>query len=309
MKKRQVFLALLLLVLAAWPFLFGRFYVNLMAQVFILGMAAMSLNLLIGYTGLVSMGHAAFFGTGAYTVGFLARHLETANFWLGAPAAVLAAALLALLAGYFALRTSAVTFLMITLALGEMLWALALKWSKVTGGSDGLPGIPRPTGFGIEMTYRELYWLSLLIGLLTYWLIRRLLDAPFGRTLIGIRENEGRMRALGCDVQRYKLAAFVLAAAIAGLGGGLFAYLNGFASPSELNWHRSGQFMIMTIIGGSGTLVGPLLGSFVILVVQDWVSSFTMRWMTIMGLLFIGFVLAARGGLAGIWRRLGRVRA
>jgi branched-chain amino acid transport system permease protein len=291
--------------LASLPLWAPRFAVSIAAEVLIFGIAAMSLNLLLGYTGLVSMGHAAFFAFGGYAAGLIAKGVTT-SFWVTAPAGVLAAAAFALVIGIFALRTAAVTFLMITLAAGQMLYALAIKWRQVTGGSDGLTGIPRPTGFGIPMDGARIYIVALILCLAVYWLLRRILHAPFGRTLIGIRENEGRMRALGCDVRAYKLAAFVLAGGLAGLAGVLFTQFQGFISPSEVHWYRSGQLLIMIVIGGVDSLVGPLLGSFVVVAVQDWLSSKTMRWMTYLGLLFIGSVLAGRGGLVGLWRHLTR---
>lgn len=303
--QRILTAALLIAGLASLPLWAPRFAVSIAAEVFIFGIAAMSLNLLLGYTGLVSMGHAAFFAFGGYAAGLIAKGVTT-SFWVTAPAGVLAAAALALVIGAFALRTAAVTFLMITLAAGQMLYALAIKWRQVTGGSDGLIGIPRPTGFGIPMDGARIYLIALILCLTVYWLLRRMLDAPFGRTLIGIRENEGRMRALGCNVWAYKLAAFVLAGGLAGLAGVLFTQFQGFISPSEVHWYRSGQLLIMIVIGGVDSLLGPLLGSFVVVAVQDWLSSKTMRWMTYLGLLFIGSVLVGRGGLVGLWRTLMR---
>jgi branched-chain amino acid transport system permease protein len=297
----------LIAALASVPLWAPRFVVSIAAEVFIFGIAAMSLNLLLGYTGLVSMGHAAFFAFGGYAAGLVAKNVTT-SFWITTPAGIAAAAALALIIGLFALRTAAVTFLMITLAVGQMLYALAIKWRPVTGGSDGLISIPRPTGFGVAMDGPRLYLVALALCVVVWWLLRRILNAPFGRTLIGIRENEGRMRALGCDVQAYKLAAFVLAGGLAGLAGVLFTQFQGFISPSEVHWYRSGQLLIMIVIGGVDSVIGPLLGSFVVVAVQDWLSSKTMRWMTYLGLLFIGSVLVGRGGLIGLWRWAARVR-
>lgn len=292
--------------LASLPLWAPRFLLTVAAEVLIFGIAATSLNLLLGYTGLISMGHAAYFAMGGYTAGLLAKHV-TPLFWATVPVGMAAAAALALVVGLFALRTAAVTFLMITLAVGQMLYALAIKWRTVTGGSDGLLSIPRPTGLGVEMDATRMYVVALACYLLVLWFLRRVLDAPFGRTLIGIRENEGRLQALGCNVRAYKLAAFVLAGCLAGLAGALFGQFNGFISPSEIHWHRSGQLMIMIIIGGVHSLLGPILGAFVVVAIQDLVSSLlTQRWMTVMGLVFIGFVLAARGGLVGLWSQVGR---
>lgn len=297
--------AALVLGFASLPLWAPRYIVSIVAEVFIFGIAAVSLNLLLGYTGLVSMGHAAFFAAGGYAAGTIAKTISTA-LWMTLPVGIGAAGVLALIIGLFALRTTAVTFLMITLAVGQMLYALAIKWRAATGGSDGLIGIPRPSGLGVEITPRGMYLIALILCLAVLWLLRRILNAPFGRTLVGIRENEGRLRALGCNVRAYKLAAFVLAGCLAGLAGVLFAHFNGFMSPSEVHWHRSGQLMVMIIVGGVDSLIGPVLGAFVVVAIQDLVSSYTTRWTTIMGLLFIGFVLGARGGLIGMWRGLAR---
>jgi ABC-type branched-subunit amino acid transport system permease subunit len=288
-------------ILASLPLWAPRYLISIAAEVFIFGIAAISLNLLLGYAGLVSMGHAALFAFGGYAAGWIAKDLTT-SLWVTLPAGALAAALLAAVVGLFALRTTAVTFLMITLAVGQMLFALAIKWRPVTGGSDGLIGIPRASIFGTEVSATGMFYIALALCLAVLWFVRRLLDAPFGRTLIGIRENENRLRALGCNVRAYKLAAFVLAGAVAGLAGVLFAHFNGFMSPSEVSWHRSGQLMVMIVIGGVDSLVGPVLGAFVVIAIQDLVSSITPRWTTVMGALFVAFVLGARGGLVGMWR-------
>lgn len=304
----RVATAAAIVVAASLPLWAPRYLVSIAAEVFIFGIAASSLNLLLGYTGLVSMGHAALFAFGGYAAGLIAKGLTTA-LWVTLPAGALAAALLAAVIGLFALRTTAVTFLMITLAVGQMLFAIAIKWRPVTGGSDGLIGIPRASLFGSTVSANGMFFVALVVCLAVLWFVRRLLDAPFGRTLVGIRENENRLRALGCDVRAYKLAAFVLGGAIAGLAGVLFAHFNGFMSPSEVGWHRSGQLMVMIVIGGVDSLVGPLLGAFVVIAIQDLVSSLTPRWTTIMGALFIAFVLGARGGLVGMWLGAGRALA
>lgn len=309
MRARPFALLAVAIALAALPLIGApKFVVTLLGEVFILAIAAMSLDLLLGYTGLASMGHAGLFAVGAYAAARMALNVSP-NLWLTLGAGVLAAALLAWVVGIFALRTSAVTFLMITLAFGQMVYALAVKWNQVSGGSDGLSGIPRPTGLLVEMNGTRLYWLALVAMCLVYWLLRRIIASPFGHVLVGIRENENRVRAVGADVQRYKLIAFVLAGALAGLSGGLFAHYTQFVAPNLAFWAKSGELMVMVIIGGSGTLLGPILGTGLLLVLQDVVSSASERWQSIMGVLFILFVLFARGGLMGLWERLARRRA
>ncbi len=310
MKAKSVGLLAIVAALCIIPLVPGlpKFAVTLLAEIFILAIVSMSLDLLIGYTGLVSMGHASLFAVGAYAAGRMALHVSD-NIWLTLLAAIVVGALVAWAMGAFALRTSAVTFLMITLAFGQMIYALAVKWNKVSGGSDGLTSIPRPTGLFFEMDGTRLYWVNLAAMVLVYWLLRRLINSPFGHVLVGIRENENRVRAVGADVQRYKLIAFILAGAIAGLAGGLYAHYTGFVAPNLAFWAKSGEFMVMVIIGGSGTLLGPILGTGVLLFLQDVVSSASDRWQTIMGALFIIFVLFARGGIMGLWGKLTSRRA
>jgi branched-chain amino acid transport system permease protein len=303
MNRRQIALLIALVILALLPLVGApRFLVTFLGEVFILAIAAMSLDLLVGYTGLVSMGHAGLFAVGAYAAGRVALHLSP-SIWLTLPAAVLAAGLIAAAMAFFALRTSNVTFLMITLAFGQMIYALAVKWNKVTGGSDGLTGIPRPTGLLVEMTGARLYWVALAAMLLVYGLLLRITRSPFGHVLVGIRENENRMRAVGADVRRYKLIAFTLAGGLAGLAGGLYAHYTQFVAPNLAFWTKSGEFMVMVIIGGSGTLIGSIFGTGVLMALQDVVSSHSERWQSIMGALFILFILFARGGLMGLWNR------
>lgn len=294
---------LALAILALLPLWAHRYTVTVLTEVFIFGIVALSLNLLLGYTGLVSLGHAAFFGGGAYVGAILAAQVSP-SVWLVLPAAMVGAGLLALVIGYLALRTHAVTFLMLTLAFAQMLYAIAMKWQSVTGGSDGFSGVPRAAGLGFTVTSLNFYWVALAALALVYLLVLRIVHSPFGHTLVGIRENEQRLRALGLSVGRYKLAAFVLAGSIAGFGGALFAYFNGFVSPQELHWATSANLLVMIIIGGVHSLIGPILGAFVLLVLENQISSYTERWPTIMGALFILFVLLARGGLVGIWGRL-----
>jgi len=286
-------------ILALLPLVLGRYTISVLTEVYIFAVAALSLNLLLGYTGLVSMGHAAFFGGGAYVAAKIAREV-TPLFWVVVPAALAAAGLLAAVIGYLALRTRGVTFLMLTLAFAQMLYALTFRWKDVTGGSDGYSGVPRPAGLGFTVDTTAFYWLALLVLVLVYLFMYRLVRSPFGYSLIGIRENEDRLRALGLPVTRYKLAAFVLSGVLAGLAGALFAYYNGFVSPHEVHWMLSADLLVMIVIGGVRSLIGPVLGSFVLVWLESVVSSYTDRWQTVMGVLFIVFVLAARGGLVGI---------
>lgn len=297
-------LGLVLLLLVVFPWLPFSYAQAVLTDVLIFGLFAMSLDLLLGYTGLVSFGHAAFFGVGAYVAGLVGIHVGP-ELYLTFPAAIAAAAVTALVIGFFSIRTSGVYFLMLTLAFSQMVYAAIFK-APLTGGSNGLAGIPRPTlGFGPSLGDSTVfYYLVLIVFGLSYWLLTRLVGAPFGRSLRGIKENDSRMRAVGYSVQRYKLAAFVIAGAFAGAAGALRAYFNFFIAPDTLYWTTSGTALVMVIIGGAGTLLGPVLGAGLVLVLQNLISSYTERWPLLLGAIFILFVLRAPNGLMGILDRV-----
>lgn len=302
----------LFIIALVFPFVMRPYYLSLAIEVLIFAVFAMSLDLLLGYTGLPSFGHAAFFGLGAYVVAYIASTNEralglTSNLLVTVPVVIGVTALVALIIGFFALRTSGIYFLMITLAFAQMLFSIAIRWSGVTGGSDGLSGIERPViGLGplaYGFTSRESYYfLVLAFFLFSWWLLRRIVNSPFGWTLRGIRENEQRLRALGYNTFRYKMAAFAISGAFAGLAGMLLVHFFRHASPENLYWTTSGQVLIMLIVGGTGTLTGPILGAAVIRLFPLLVSTYFDRWRTLQGLLFIAFVLFAPKGILGLLR-------
>jgi branched-chain amino acid transport system permease protein len=288
------------LALTLLPLVHVRYLTTTLTEVLIFALFAMSLGVLVGYAGLVSLGHAAFFGTAAYAVGLVSTRVSPALL-LTLPAGVAVGTVAALLIGVFALRATGVYFLMLTLAFAQMAFAVAHQWSWLTGGTNGLSGIPRPTIPGIDLGGAvPFYYLVLLVVAGAAAVLRRILGSPFGAALIGIRENEARMRAMGFDTFRLKLAAFVLAGAAAALSGTLYAYYNGFVSPDELYWTRSGEVLVMVLLGGAGTLAGPAVGAGVVLILQDLASSLTARWTMILGAAFILVVLLAPDGLAGL---------
>lgn len=312
-RQRPLWVKLLLAIVALlYPFVIKSYYLSLSIEVLIFAIFAMSLDLLLGYTGLPSFGHAAFFGLGAYIVAYIASTHElalnlTSNIFITLPLAMGLTAIVALIIGFFALRTSGIYFLMITLAFAQMLFSIAIRWSGVTGGSDGLPSVARPAiGIGplsYTFTSREsFYYLVLIFFLLSWWLLRKIVNSPFGWTLRGIRENEQRMKAIGYNTFRYKIAAFAISGAFAALGGMLLVSFFRHASPETLHWTTSGQVMVMLIIGGAGSLTGPILGAGLIRLFPLVVSSYTERWELLQGLLFIGFVLFAPQGILGLLR-------
>ena len=293
--------ALLALILV--PAAGSRFAVTTATEILVLAVFAMSLDLLVGYTGLVSLGHAAFFGVAAYTVALLGTRGVA---WLGVTlsAGVLAGGAAAAIVGVFALRATGVYFLMLTLAFAQMAFAVAHQWAAVTGGTNGLSGIPRPVVRSLDLTAPvPFYYFVLALAGLAAFVLWRVTISPFGAALAGIRENEARMRAMGYDTFRIKLAAFVIAGTVAALSGTLYAYYNGFVSPDVLHWTWSGQVLVMVLLGGAGTLAGPAAGAAAVLLLQNLASSYTERWMLLLGAAFIIVVLAAPKGLAGLVAR------
>jgi len=281
------------------------FYVVFATRVLIYALIASSLNLLIGYGGMVSFGHAAFVGVGAYTVAILMPS-GIVSAWLLWPAAFLAGALLAFLVGAISLRTRGVYFIMITLAFAQMVYYLVLSL-HVLGSDDGLTLAARPSfGFldlGRDATF---YYAALIVLLGALALARGLLNAPPGRALQGIRDNETRMEAIGFATYRLKLIVFVIAGAVAGLGGGLLASLNKLVAPDLLQWTQSGLLMIMVILGGAGRLLGGVLGAVVLLTAEEVMAGQTIHWPLGVGVMLLAVVLFAPEGIAGGFARLAR---
>ena len=291
------------LALAALPYVLSTYYLGLVVEMMIFALFAMSLDLLIGYTGMASLGHAAYFGVAAYATGLLALKLNW-NVWLALPAGLLVAALTATLFGLLALRTRGSYFLMITLALSQVAWGIAFGWRTLTGGDDGLPDVPRPyltPHWSLTDDTTFYYFVLILAGIGTLLLIR-VVSSPFGYTLRGIRESETRMLALGYNVWRYKLAAFVIAATFAGLAGCLYVYLTRFVSPDYMYVVRSAEVLLMVILGGAGTLIGPAAGAALIVLLQNMISAYTERWVMLLGAIYVAVALFAPSGLIGLLR-------
>jgi branched-chain amino acid transport system permease protein len=276
------------------------FYVGFASRIMIYALAATSLNLILGFGGMVSFGHAAFFGTGAYTVGILmAEGVDGA--WLAWPLATLVAAALALAIGAVSLRTRGVYFIMITLAFAQMMYYVFVSM-RAYGGEDGLNLASRSrVGLGLDLADDvTFYYVALAILAAALYLMHRLLHARFGQAIQAIRENETRMGAIGFPVYRYKLICFAIAGAVAGLAGALIANQASFVSPSLLQWTQSGTLMVMVILGGVGYLYGGVLGALVFLVLEEVLSGYTIHWQLGVGAVLLVIVLYARQGLAGL---------
>ena len=268
------------------------------------GLFAISVDLLLGYTGLLSFGHAAFWGSSAYATGLVA--IKTG---LPFPLAILAGALVAMLlavpTGYLAVRRTGIYFAMVTLAFAQMLYFIANQARDITGGENGLQGIPK-TFFGIELVETEafyFYYAAIPLILLGVFLAWRIVNSPFGRVLVAIRDNPSRARALGYDVERYKIMVFVLSTGLAGLAGGVFSISHGFASLQELIWTTSGKVVLITVLGGIGTLWGGPLGAAVVVLLEDQLASSGFNGIGIItGTIFVVIVLAFRHGIWGTAR-------
>ena len=296
------FTALVALV-AAFPLFAGNYPVKLLQEILIWGIFAMSLDLLMGYAGMVSFGHSAFFGVGGYVAALALVKAPGLVSALALPA--LAAAAAALVIGFFSIRVSGVYFIMLTLAFSQMFYAVAFQAAWL-GAEDGLVGVPRPSVLGWSLSSRGAFhaYLLVLVGAFSF-LLWRIVRSPFGHVLRGIHDNEGRMQAIGYPVNRYKLLAFVVGGTVAGVAGSLYAQLVGSISPDAFLWTTSGEALLMVIIGGTGTLGGAMLGAAAFILLQSLVSSYTERWMLILGLTFVLLVLFAPGGILGALR--GRV--
>ena len=289
----------------------SRFATTVLRDILVFAIFALSLDLLVGRGGMPSLGHAAFFGAGAYAAGVATQRLGTDQLPLTLGAAALVAAALALLIGTLVVRSEGIFFLMLTLAFAQIVFAIAFQWTSVTGGSNGLAGIARPFLGGIDLNPPErMYVLVSATFLAVVLLLRAVAGSPYGRVLVGIRENERRMRALGYDTARIRLSAFVLAGSIAGIAGALSAYSLRFVSAQDVGIGTSIRAFVMVLVGGAGTLAGPVIGAAVVLYVERILSSAVPVAETVLGLLFVAFVLLARQGIVGIggaaWARMRR---
>jgi branched-chain amino acid transport system permease protein len=298
---------LLLLTMPFWINWIGG-YTGLGSRVMVLALAAMSLNFLLGFTGVLSFGHAAYFGIGVYGAGLTIKYL-VANTLVGMAVGVVAGAGAAAIIGAMIVRLRGVYFAMVTIAFGQVFYYLAYQWNSVTGGDDGLSGwrrVPIKLGFttvDILGNDKAFYYLVLLCFAVAVGIMALLLRSPFGRTLLAIRENERRARFLGIPVDRHIWISWVISCTFVSLAGTLYALLNNFADPHDLRWDQSGDFVIMAVLGGMRSFWGPLIGAAIFVVLQDYVSSQTENWMSFIGLFFVLVVLFFPRGVIGIIRR------
>ncbi|AJF01182.2 inner-membrane translocator [Pandoraea apista] len=299
--------------LLTMPFWIGAIggYPALGTRVLVMALAAMALNFLLGFTGVLSFGHAAYFGLGAYGVGMTIRYL-TPDTLLGILIGVVAGTLAAAAIGALIVRLRGVYFAMATIAFGQVFYFIAFTWNAVTGGDDGLSGWHRmPIRLGsyaidIFSDERLFYYFVLACFAISVTIMAAILRSPFGHTLLAIRENEKRARFLGIPIEWHIWLSFVISCFFVSLAGTLFALLNNFADPHGLRWDQSGDFVIMAVLGGMRSFWGPLIGAAIFVVVQDFISSRTENWMSFIGLLFILVVVFFPRGVLGVLDRRGR---
>jgi branched-chain amino acid transport system permease protein len=296
-KKEYVLIGLAVLVL---PFIVRP---AIAAEIWIFAMFGLGLNLLLGYTGMLSFGQATFFGSAAYVAGWLLKNYGINVFFaLGIGVGVGAAS--AAVVGYLCVQRSGLYFIMLTFALNQLFYFTAYQWTTVTGGEDGMPGIPRPEFWGIDFSDPLIYYAFVsALFLLSLWLMKRIVESPLGKILVAIRENEVRAEAVGYHVPRFKLLAFVIGGAFSGLAGVLYAMLFGIVPLEAIGFVTSGNVVFATLIGGSGSLYGPVIGSFVFIWLSESMSTVWARWPLLLGLAFILVVLFLRGGVVEAWSK------
>ena len=291
------------LALAGLPLVGGDYYVNLVSQIFIAAIFAASLNLLVGYGGLVSLGHASWIGLAAYTSAWLYLRLGLGH-WITAPLALAITTLIAGLFGLIALRATGLGFLMITLALSQVLWGTAYRWAAVTNGDNGLSGLTRPAPFGISIDGpAAFYYFSLIVTIVAIWMMARFVNSPFGAALRGSRDEPRRMSALGHNVWLVRWLTFVYSGFWGAVAGLLFVYYNKYIHPTALSLTSSAEVLLGVIAGGAGTVAGPLVGAAIVLVLKNYVSAYLERWNMLLGTVFVLIVIFMPDGVVPGFRR------
>lgn len=311
-KPVQLFL-LIALGFALWfPSVGDEFYVELLTNIMIIAIFAMSLDLLVGYTGLVSLGHAAFFGIGAYGLAIFFGEMNQFSIWVALPVSMILAALAAVVVGWISIRTSGIYFIMLTLALAQMFYYYFFE-SKRFNGDDGMFMNAKPdVNFGsIQLmdlsNEHTFYYFTLGILVAVFLFLVMILRAPFGQVITGICANEQRVRSLGYATQRYKLVSFVIAGTLAGLAGFLEAAHTGFITPSYLGWHESGNILVVVILGGLGTIYGPIIGAVALVLLEDFLPDITEHWKIVLGMIIVCVVLFLPNGISSLSGKIFRI--
>jgi ABC-type branched-chain amino acid transport system, permease component len=285
------------------PMILSSYGIRLASEFYIMSIFSLSLGLIMGYVGLTSFGHAAFFGAGVYTVALLSEYIS--NTYLLFAASILIAGLLAFISGILFVRMPGAYFFMLTLSFNQLLYVFFYQMKNIAGGADGMLINATPNlGFGEIVSSVGLYYLAALSFLLCFIFLYFVIHSPMGKVIIGIKENELRMKALGYHTGVYKVLAYTISGAMGGFAGSLYAFFNLFASPEIISFGLSGQVLVMVMIGGAGTLLGPVIGALIFVVLQSYISSFTDYWSMIMGALFVVLVMIGRGGIVHLFMHI-----
>ena len=297
----------LLAALSLFPLVGGEYYINLASQIFIFAVFAASINLLLGYGGLPTLGHAAYLGVAAYLSALVALKLGMGHL-AAAPAALIGTTLMAAAFGLIALRATGLGFLMLTLALSQVLWGTALRWVSMTDGDNGLRGLARPAPFGISLDgATAFYYFSFIVSVIAIAFMARFVASPFGAALKGTRDQARRMSALGHDVWLIRWLTFIYAGFWGGVSGLLFVYYHKYIHPVSLSLANSAEGLLAVIAGGSGTLAGPLVGAAIVMLLKNYVSGYVERWNMLLGFVFVVIVVfmpeGVVPGVKRLWRR------
>lgn len=306
MKRWIGIVSIILLLGGILPQVLSPYYIILLTEILIFAIFAMSLDLLVGYVHLPSLGHAAFFGVASYTIGIFSTKVQNI-FWVNFSLAIATATAVAAVFGLLALRTRGAYFFMITLALSQVLWGIAFKWRFFTGGDDGIPGISRPDLGFIALPLQDAtnyFYFVLFFFLVAFILMQIIVRSPFGHVIFGIRESELRMRALGFNTWLYKYVFFIIAGLFAGLAGALSVYFHGFVSPAVLSIGMSAECLLMVILGGAGTLLGPVIGAGSIVLMGNIISTYTERWHLFLGVIYLLVVMVTPQGILGFIKKM-----
>ena len=295
------------LLAALLPLVAGEYYINLASQIVIFAVFAASINLLLGYGGLPTLGHAAYLGVAAYLSALLQLKLGFGH-WMAAPIAVLGTTLMGCVFGLVALRAAGLGFLMLTLALSQVLWGTAYRWVSMTDGDNGLRGLARPMPFGLDLNQAmPFYYFALVIGAFSIWMMARFVDSPFGAALRGARDQPRRMSALGHNVWMIRWITFIYAGFWGAVSGLLFVYYHKYIHPVSLSLTNSAEGLLAVIAGGSGTLAGPLVGAAIVMLLKNWVSAYVERWNMLLGFVFVLIVVfmpeGVVPGVKRLWQR------
>jgi len=292
--------------LAVLPLVSGEYFVNLGSQILIAVIFASSLNLLVGYAGLTSLGHATYMGLSAYISAWLSIKMGL-DHTITAPAALLLTTLIGMVFGWIALRATGLGFLMLTLALSQIVWGLGYRWVSVTNGDNGLSGLTRPHPFGIDLDIsNNFYWFALVVTCACVYAISVLIRSPFGVSIRGTRDQARRMSALGYNVWAIRWTTFVIASFLGAVAGLLYVYFHKYIHPSVMAITVSAEALLCVIAGGSGTLVGPLLGALVVVMLKNYASAYVERWNMLLGLVFLFIVIFMPAGLVSavdVWKK------